>query len=812
MRTLIHEIKFSLRQLRKSTAFTLVAVMTLALGIGANIAVFSVMNAVLLNPRGVPHPQSLIAERVNYQKIGLFNIGVSAPDFADLESGNQIVSSAAAMRQTSVNLSGDGSTPERLIAAKVTWKWFDVFQAKPLLGRGFQREEDLPEANKEVVLSYGTWARRFGADPGIVGRNIQLDRESYQVIGVMNKDFGWPNQAEIWVPLGLPPNNFHDNQNYRYNENMFAVARLQDGATVEQAAAYLRTKAQQEIAAEGAHSFGQSAGWGMAVMPLVEFAAGEMRRPLLILLGAVGTVLLIACANIAGLQLARASGRQREISVRIALGASRTNLVRSALIESCLLAVAGLALGVAVAKLSIPLLLMLAPASLSQNLTITLTGPVFAYIAIAASLSALVCGAAPAWQMTHMHWFQALQEGGRSETTSGARQRFRSALVVTEIALAMLLLVAAGLLMRSLRAVEQLDTGFDASHLLTANLSLPARTYDTDPKQAAFYDALEQQLRNIPGVTHAGLVDALPFSGDGGSASFAIEGQARLANDPGPHGNLRLVSPDYFQTLGIGLVHGRFFTAQDRAGSQAVVLVDETLAARYWPGQDPVGHQIRYDKKLPPALIVGLVKHVRTAPLEADTGEGFYYFPLAQQPSMGSGIVIRTNGQPAGFQRALDSAIHSLDAAQPIYDVKTMEQRVDDSVAGRKFLVILLSVFSGLALLLAALGLYGVVSYGVSVRSRELGVRIALGAQRMDVLKLILSQGGKLALAGIAIGSVSTFAVGRLFGNLLYQVKPWNPETLAAAATLLAATVLLASYLPARRAARLDPMQTIREE
>jgi predicted permease len=813
MQTILREAAFTLRQLRKSKGFTLIAVLTLALGIGANVAVFSVMNAVLLNPRGVPHPQRLITERVTYQKIGLINIGVSAPDFGDLASGNDVVSSAAAMRMASYNLSGDGTTPERLIGAMVTWQWFNVFEAKPVLGRVFRPEEDMPEANREVVLSYGAWTRRFGADPSIVGRTIQLNRQSYQVVGVMGKEFGWPNQAEIWVPLGLPPGRFHDNQGYRYNENMFAIARLRDGATVEQASAFLRTKNQQEIASEGQHSFGETAGWGMFAMPLVDFAAGEMRRPLMILLAAVGTVLLIACANIAGLQLARASGRHREIAVRIALGAGRGNLVRHALVESVLLSAGGFVLGLIVAKLTIPLLLMLAPDSLAQNLTITLGGPVFWYIAAASIVCAILCGAAPAWQMTHLPWFQALQEGGRSEATSPVRQRLRSTLVTAEIALAMLLIVGAGLLVRSLGAVERLDTGFDPQGTLSASLSLPAQTYDSDVKQAAFFSELQERVKNTPGVVSVGMVDALPFSNGGGSASFTIVGEVRAANDPGPHGNIRAVSPDYFSAMRIPLVRGRVFTPEDRIGSQPVALVDETLAARYWPGKDPIGQQIRFSSNAPTMTIVGIVKHARIAALESDTGEGFYYLSMAQQPQPEAGIVVRTSGlSPVSLRQPLEAAVHALDPSQPIYDVKTMEQRVNDSLVGRRFLVILLSIFAGLALLLAALGLYGVVSYGVSMRSRELGVRMALGAQRGDVLRLILSQGLKLALVGVGLGTFATFAFGRVFGNLLYQVKPWNPETLGTAAALLTGTVLMASYLPARRASHLDPMKSIRDE
>jgi predicted permease len=811
MRAILRDLQFSLRQMRKSPGFLIVAVLTLALGIGANVAVFSVMNAVLLNPRGVPHPQGLVVPRVNYLQLGLKNISVSAPDFADL-AASDLVRSAAAMQPGNYNLSGSGAVPERLIAADITWQWFNVFEAKPLLGRVFRAEEDLPNANHEVVLSYGTWKRRFGGDPSIVGRNIQLNQQPYQVVGVMDRDFGWPNEAEIWVPLGLDPGIFHDNQGHRFNENLFAVARLKDGATAAQADAWMKMKAQQEIAREGAKSFGQSARWGMFAMPMTEYAAGEMRKPLLLLLAAVATVLLIACANIAGLQLARASGRQKEVSVRIALGAGQRDLVRQALVESGLLAVLGVGLGIALAKAGIPLLLLLAPATLATNLVVSIGGPVFWYIVVAAVVCAVLCGAGPAWQMTHVKWFQALQESGRSETASVARQRMRSALVVVEIGMAMLLLTAAGLLVRSLNAVEQLNMGFDPHGVLSAGLSLPKEVYSTEEKQAAYLSAIENSARSIPGVTHAALIDSIPFTNAGGSSSFDIPGRTKLPNDPGPHGNVRAISPDYFGTMGIPLMRGRVFSAEDRKGTQAVVIIDDVLAKRYWPDQDPLGHQMGFDSDKP-WTIVGIVKHARAASLESDSGEGFYFLPVAQQPNLDMGLVVRSEGvRPESLRTALERAVHAVDPNQPLYDVKTMDERVDDSLVSRRFLVVLLSVFAGLALLLAALGLYGVVNYSVRMRTRELGVRMALGARRADVLGLILGQGLRLALVGVAVGLAATFACSHLLESLLYQVKPWNPLTLGGSAALLIGVVLAASFLPARRAASLDPMKTIREQ
>ena len=532
MDTLLQDVRYSFRVLAKSPGFAIVAVLTLALGIGANTAVFSVMNAVLLNPSGVPHADSVVALRAKYSVGNLQNISISPTDFGDALSGKEVFTSAAILRPANFNYSNGGTTPERLNAARVSWQWFDVFWARPHMGRVFQPEEDQPGANHEVVLSYLTWQRRFGGDPAIVGRKLLLNQESYQVVGVMGPEFNWPNQAELWVPLGMPAGQFFDEKN-RYNEYLFGAARMRPGVSVEQANAYLQLKSSQHVSAEGANSYGQASGWGMFSMPLVQFVAGNLSQPLIVLLAAVGIVLLIACSNIAGLQLARASGKQREVSIQIALGAGRGRLIQQALVESLLLAVAGVALGLIVAKVSIPVLLLLAPQGLMQNVQVHLGGQVLLFVAALGGASALLCGAAPAWHMTHVSFYESLKEGGRSETSSHSRTRMRSALVVGEIAMAMVLLVGAGLLLRSLQQIERVETGFDPDGVMSATLSLPATIYKADEKQAAFAAAAEDQLRNIPGVTSAAVADSLPFSNNGGSSSFQIVGRTVPPNDPG---------------------------------------------------------------------------------------------------------------------------------------------------------------------------------------------------------------------------------------------------------------------------------------
>jgi predicted permease len=812
METIFQDLRYTVRQLLKSPGFTATAVLTLALGIGANVAVFCVINATLLNPSGVPHPDQIVAVRAKYSIGDLKNINISPTDFGDAVVAKNIFTSAAVMKGDSFNYTANGTTAERLTGAAVSWQWFDVFWARPYLGRVFRPEEDQPGANHEVVLSYLTWKQRFGGDPGIIGRALLLNQESYQVIGVAAPDFDWPNQAELWVPLALPPGAYFDNKN-RHNEYLFSAARLRPGVTSEQANSYLALKSSQLLATEGENSFARDSGWGMFCMPLIDFVAGDLRKPLFLLLAAVMSVLLIASANIAGLQLARASGKQRETSIQIALGVSRTRLIRSAFLESFVLALAGVVLGMLIAWGSIPLLLMLAPASLAQNISIHIGWPILSFLVAVGTACVLLCGVAPAWQMTHSRWFQALQESGRSETSSRARQRLRSGLVIAEIAMAMCLLLGAGLLVRSLQQVEQLETGFNPSGLMSASLSLPPTIYKTDEQKANFFAAVEDQLKNQPGIVSAAFSDSLPFSNGGGSASFSIKGQTLAPNDPGPHGNIHLISPDYFTTMGIPLVRGRFFTPQDRLKTEQVAIIDETLARRYWPNQDPLGQRINFGDNSPWMTIVGLVKHAKTSSLEADNTEGFYYLPLAQSPQNTASIVVRTaSSRPESAVDAMKAAVRAIDSNQPLYDLKTMEERVDSSLTGRRFLVVLLSIFAGLALLLAAVGLYGVISYSVRMRRRELGIRMALGAQRTDILRMVLRNGMQLAAAGLVLGLVATFSIGRVLSSLLYRVSLMNPLTLLVTAVLLASTVLFACYVPARRAARAEPMRALRYE
>lgn len=813
MDSIVQETRLAVRQLSKSPGFAIVSILTLALGIGANIAVFSVTNAVLLNPSGIPHAANLVALRARYGGLAdLSNISISAPDFGDAADGKDIFAAAAVMNGMNFNFSRENANPELINGSQVSSQYFDVFEVRPVMGRVFTPEEDQPGAGLEVVLSNDSWKKRFGSDPNILGRSLILNQQSFRVIGVMGPDFKWPNQAELWVPIALPPSRYHD-KNHRYNEYLFGLARLRPGVTLQQANAYLAMKTQENIASEGTGSYGKASNWGMFSVPLTEFIGGNLRKPLSVLLGAVGMVLLIACANIAGLQMARSSARQRDQAVRIALGASRWVLIRQALVESVVLTIAGLAIGFLVALALAPLLLLGLPPALAEHLHLSFAGPVLLFVIVIAVLCSVLCGVVPAWHRTQANWFNALHESGRSGTSGLTSQRARSTLVIAQIALSLVLLAGAGLLFSSLKAVETVETGFQAHGLASASFSLPKTVYDKDEKQAAFMTSLEERLRNIPGVSSAALVDSLPFTNNGGMSSFSIQGRPNGPNDPGPHGSIRQISPGYFATFRIPQLRGRDFTDEDRKTTEQVAIIDEVLAHQYWPGQDPIGQHIGFDpNKGPWFTIVGLVAHSRSNSLEADTNEGFYYLPIAQSPDRSASMVVRTSRPADSVANDLAAAVRAGDSSVPIYDVKTMEQRVNESLLGRKFLVILLGGFASLALLLAALGLYGVISFSVRLRTRELGVRMALGAQRGTVLKLVLLQGLRLAGFGIVLGVITAAAVGRVFNSLLFRISVLHAAPWLGAALLLLATVLLATWLPARRAASIEPMKALRTE
>ena len=818
MRTLLQDVRYAVRMLAKAPGFTVVAVLTLALGIGANTAIFSVVNGLLLHPYGIAHPERLLAIRARYEKLNLKNIVISAPDYTFVRDNTKMFAAAAIENQSDFNYS-TGSWPLRLRGARVSWQWFDVFEARPLMGRVFTPEEDQPNANREVLLAYNTWKTIFGGDSDIVGRSVELNQQPYKIIGVMGPEFEWPSQADLWAPLGLAPKDLAiDNL---LNESYLGVARLQPSAKFSSASAFLALTSQRIGDDPRTRGYPKASGWSIFAVPFTEFIYGDVRTPLLILLGAVSLVLLIACSNVAGLLLARASGRAKEFAVRTALGGSPWRLARQMLTESLALAFVGMALGLVLASQGVRALLWLAPENLSTGLDIHLDLYVLLFTALIAGASAIIFGAAPALQIAFIDPHQNLKQGRGTGEGSSGRHRFRSALVVAELSLALVLLAGAGVFLKSLAKLKEVDIGFRAQGMMSASLALPQRQYDTPEKQIAFLSSGLERLSNSAGVVSAAAGVPLPFSGFGGSASFDIEGRVAPPGDPGPHGDIRGVSPHYFETMGIRLIHGRFFTDQDRRGGQPVAIIDENLAHEYWPNQEALGQRIRNGNNQPWKTIVGIVAHVRHYQVVGDetssigtegSAKGVYYFPLYQENSPAVFLIARTNGDPTALAGTIRSAVHDVDPSQPVADLRTMDQRITLSMGPRRSAVTLLSVFAAMALILAAVGLFGLIRYNVMQRTQEIGVRMAIGASRKDILRMVLGESLRLALLGVIGGLIAAFALTRVLSSLLYGVSATDPLTFAGTALALTLVALLASWVPAWRATRVDPLVALRYE
>ena len=819
MTTLLQDIRYALRMLMKAPGFTAVAVLTLALGIGANTAIFSVVNGLLLHPYGIAHPERLLAIRARYEKLNLKNIVISAPDYSFVRDNTKTFAAAAIETQSDFNYA-TGTWPLRLRGARVSWQWFDVFEARPLMGRVFAPEEDQPNANREVVLAYNTWKTIFGGDSDVLGRSVEFNQQPYKIIGVMGPEFQWPSQTDLWAPLGLAPDAFDINN--IFNENYLSIARLQPDAKFSNASAFLALTSQRVSDDPRTKGYPKASAWGLFAVPFTEFIYGDVRTPLLILLGAVSLVLLIACSNVAGLLLARASGRAKEFAVRTALGGSPWRLARQMLTESLALAFVGMALGLLLASQGVHALLWLAPENLSTGLDIHLDLYVLIFTALIAGASAIIFGAAPALQIAFLDPHQNLKQGRGTGEGSAGRHRFRSALVVAELSLALVLLAGAGVFLKSLAKLKEVDVGFRPQGLMSAALALPDRQYDTPEKQIAFLSSTLERLSNSAGVVSAAAGVPLPFSGFGGSASFDIEGRVAPPGDPGPHGDIRGVSPKYFETMGVRLIRGRFFTDQDRRGGQPVAIIDENLAHEYWPNQEEaLGQRIRNGNNQPWKTIIGIAAHVRHYQVVGEetsnigtegSGKGVYYFPLYQENSPAVFLIARASGDPSALSGAIRAAVHDVDPSQPVSDLRTMDQRITLSMGPRRSAVTLLSVFATMALLLAAVGLFGLIRYNVTQRTQEIGVRLAIGASRKDILRMVLGESLRLALLGVAGGLIAAFALTRVLSSLLYGVSATDPLTFAGTSLALTFVALLASWVPAWRATRVDPLVALRYE
>ena len=806
MGSLLQDVKYGWRMLWKNPAFTAVAVTVVALGIGANTAIFTVVDAVLLRPLPFAEPDRLVAVWEDASHMGFPHNTPAPANFIDWKKQNQAFSDMAAFADRTLNLSGDGE-PEKLDGFAAAWNLFPLLGVKPALGRTFSPEEDRPGGPKVVLISHGLWKRRFGGDPGLIGRDIRVNDEIHTVVGVMPPEFHYFKQTEIWTPMA-----FSEDQWARRGAHfLYVIARLKPRVTLDQARIDMDV-----IMKRLARDYPENnSDMGARVETLKEQFVGELRRGLLVLLAAVGCVLLIACANVANLLLARAAGRTREIAVRAALGAGRLQIARQLLTENLLLAGVGGLLGAVLAWWSLAFLKQLLPASVSPAVPLQLHSRMLAFTLVVTVSAGLLFGLAPVLQAARLDVNEALKKGGARGGLSGGN-RMRNLLVISEMALAVVLLVSAILLIRSFANLRGVDPGFRSEGMLTLRLVLPNSKYPDGFKRAAFFDRVVASLRSLPGIKGVGFTSALPLVWKGGTSSFAVEGRPQPMDKLPYDANNRVVSPGYMQVMGMTLLAGRFFEESDGPRSQPVVIINETMARMYFPGQNALGQRIKYgdySSSRPWLTIVAIAKDVKQMGLDL-AARPEMYFPYRQALDnwmVPRDLVVRADN-PMTFAAAARQRIWEVDRDQPVSNVATLDDILDEEVRQRRVQALLLGAFSALALVLACVGLYGVLSFLVSQRTQEIGVRIALGARPSDILSNVVGRGLALAAAGTAIGLAATLALTRLVETLLFGVSARDPFTFIAVPAILLLVASTACFIPARRAMRVDPMTALRYE
>jgi putative ABC transport system permease protein len=777
-----------------------------ALAIGANTAIFSVINAVLLRPLPYANPERMVTVWGTQSKRGVTRAPFSYPDFADFHAQSNSFDGLAAYTDASASLA-EHDTPEQIAGEVTSAEFFKALGVQPALGRAFAPDDEQSGVSGVVVISHGTWQHRFGGEQNIIGRQVTLDGKSRTVIGVLPADFQFPFSTES-PEYFLPINPKDDLDKQRGAHYLSVIGRLRPGVTAQQAAAEMKG-----IAARLEQQYPDTdASRGINIVGAQDDMVSTLRPTLLILLGAVGFVLLIACANVANLLLARASRRGREIALRVALGASRARIVRQLLTESLVLSLAGGALGLLVAVWGVRLISSFVPADIPRFSETGLDPTVLAFTLAASVLTGLVFGLAPALSASKLDLNESLKEGGRSATGGRARNRVRSLLIVSEVALSLVLLVGAGLLIKSFLKLRNTDPGFNPENVLTASISLPSAQYSEDARIAQFYQQAIERVSQLPGVESAGAITPLPLSDNGMSITF----YPKDGPPPRPGEELvsaaRVTSPDYFRTMGVPVVEGRAFSDADRADTQKVVIVNQTLARKFFPGADPLGRQLHLGLNDLDAVIVGVVGDVRHQKLDKEAGPEFYV-PFAQVPFGDMSLVVRTRtDDPAGLSAPLRGAVQAVDKDIPVFKLQTMRSLIGHSVARQRFSMTLIAVFAGLALALAMAGIFSVMSFLVAQRTHEIGIRMALGAQRRDILRMVVFHAMGLALVGVVVGLLAAFALTREMASLLYQVSTTDPFIFGGIAALLALVALAACLVPARRATKVDPMVALRYE
>jgi predicted permease len=820
--TLWQDVRYGARMLLKNPGVTVVVIIALALGIGANTAIFSVVNTVLLRP--LPYHESERLVFLNEKSPVLDEMSISYPNFSDWRAQNQTFEKMGVYNRASYNLTGTGEA-ERIVTGQVSADLFSVLRVNALHGRVFTNEEDQPGGTPVVVLSYGLWQRRFGGQTNILNQAITLNGKSYTVIGVMPESYLYPSRVEMWVPVGQ----LSDQVSWKQRGNhpgLYGVARLKPGVTFEQAEADMNT-----VAANLAKQYPDSnTGNGIRMRPLLEIFVSDVRQALWVIFGAVGFVLLIACANIANLLLARATARKKEMAIRTAVGASRWRIARQLLTESILLSLIGGTIGLFLARWGVDLILYVSPTAIPRSREIGLDWTVLAFTVGISFLTGIIFGLIPAIQAGDVDVHETLKESGRG--TSG-RQWLRSSLVVVEVATTLVLLIGAGLMIRSFYLLQKVNPGFSHEQLTSFSVSLPEKKYATEDARASFYNRLLENIRTLPGVESTAAASGLPLGNNGWQTSFVIEGQPPPPRDQVPLMEACLVTPDYFRAMNIPVLRGRVFNDRDdrahlagrdlsklNASERAnlalnKVVIDEEFAKKYWPNEDAVGKRIRIggpDSENPAPEVIGVVGRVKMDSLNQNSDRVQGYFPFNQVPQGGMTVLIKGASDPNQLISSVRGAVKEIDPEQPIYSPRTMAEIRAESVAPERLNLTLLSLFAGIALVLATVGIYGVMSYSVTQRTHEIGIRMAIGARPVDVFKMILGHGMKLALIGVALGLAGAFALTRLMATMLFGVEPTDATTFGAISILLIAVALLACYLPGRRATKVEPTISLRYE
>ena len=802
----MQDLRYAFRTLRKQPVFTLVAVLTLTLGIGANAAIFSLVYQILLRPLPYADADRLVFVWNTYPLMGLDKASVSIPDYLDRRTQSDVVEDATLFTMRSLNLA-EGGQPEQIRALMVTPSFFSTLGRQPQLGRGFTDEEATPGADRQVILAHGLWRARFGGDPGIVGRDLRISGESYKVVGVLPQDFELPGrEIGALVPFAFTPQQMSDAG--RGNEFSQMIARLRPGATIDQANAQMKTIVARNLERLPASAdFVRTSGFSGFAVPIREELVGDTREPLLVLQAGVLLVLFIACANVANLLLMRATGRGRELAIRTTLGAGQGRLVRQMLTEGLVLSVVGSAAGLLVGYLGVKALVALTVQQLPVGTTATLHLPVVAFTLALAVLTGLVFGIVPAIAVVRGNTASILKDDATRGSASRSTGWMRAALVVGETAVALMLLVGAGLLVKSFANLRGVDPGFESSNVLTAQIVLPASRYPAPADRWAFWQRLTDKARQIPGATDVGLTSNVPFNGNVSSGSYSIVGYTPGPGEPRPHARQEVVGADYFEVMQIPLIEGRFFNDGDTPDSARVAIVDQYLVDKYFKGRSAIGQEIQRGGRI---RIVGVVGTINSIDLGMPVTKERIYYPLSQAAIGGMALVVKAGLDPLQLAAQVRAAVREIDPEQPVADVRTMEQWMARSLEVRRAPMALLTIFGAVALVLSAVGIYGVLAYGVTQRVREFGIRQALGADRGSILSLVLKQGLLRVTIGVALGLAGALALSSYLESLLFGVTSRDLPVFAAVTIVLFAVAMLACYVPARRATRVDPMVALR--